>query len=579
VRFAALCAALGAAAIGCGGEATPAGDASRGAASSSPVPAWFVDVTSESGIDFVHDAGLTPEKNLPETMGAGAAVFDADEDGDLDLYFVQGGPMRLAGAQPGTFVEPSGALPPNRLYLNDGHGHFTDATAASGDAADTHYGMGVVVGDVNGDGHLDLFLTNLGANVLLLGDGHAHFRDATRESGIRDERWTTGCCLFDSEGDGDLDLLVTGYVLIDLAHPEWCGRREPGWRSYCHPDHYPALQERFWRNNGDGTFVDATEEAGFAKSFGKGLGVIACDVERDGDLDLYVANDSTENFLWINDGHGHFSDGTLLAGVGVDGRGLTQAGMGLAAADVDGDLDFDLFVTNFDDEPNTLYVNDGGGMFEDRTLQAGLDAPSRIPVGFGTVFEDFELDGKLDLAVANGHIIDNIQLYDDGKTHAQRAQLFANDGRGHFRELHDEAGAFGATPFVGRGLYSGDLDGDGDVDLVLTQCNGPARIFRNVREHRPSLVFSGLPRGTTLELEFASGARLLREVGPQPSYFGQCAPDVIVGSNGSELKSVVLRVPYSAPQKLEITPPLASCRLAFAKDRERWTVRAAELNR
>lgn len=555
----------------CSGESDGARESANTAAPESS-SAWFVDATAESGVDFVHDAGLTPEKHLPETMGAGGALFDMDGDGDLDLYLLQGGPMPGAGPEPGTFVAPAGALPTNRLYSNDGRGHFTDVTAHSGAAAHSGYAMGVAVGDLNGDGHLDLLVTNLGPDVLLLGDGRGSFRDATRESGIDDARWTTAAACFDAEGDGDLDLYVTGYVLVDFAHPIWCGERKPGWRSACHPDAYAPLQDRLWLNRGDGTFVDATQSHGVADSWGKGLGVQVCDPDDDGDLDLYVANDSTENRMWLNDGHGHFEDATLLSGTGVDGRGLTEAGMGQASGDIDGDLDIDLFVTNFDDESNTLYLNHGGALFEDRTLQAGLEAPSRMPVGFGTVLEDFDLDGDLDLAVTNGHIIDNIQLYHDGKTHAQRSQLFENDGAGRLRELRDGAGALGATPFVGRGLYAGDLDGDGDHDLVLTVCGGSARIFRNVRGAGRSFTLRGLPERTRVELVGSKGRRIAREVGPQPSYFGSCGPDVLASLGGEELVEVLVRVPYSEPVSVRLDAPLSAGVCSFTRVGATWNV-------
>ncbi len=504
--------------------------------------AWFVDVAESSGLVFLHDAGLLPEKHLPETMGAGAALADVDGDGDLDAYLVQSGPMPVPGAAPDR-------RPGNALFLNDGHGTYTDASRASGDAAHDGYGMGVAAGDVDDDGDVDLFVTNLGPDVLLRNDGEARFTDTTGDAGVGDPRWTAGATFLDADIDGDLDLYVTAYVEVDLSDPLWCGRREPGWRSACHPDAYAGLPDRFYRNRGDGTFEDATTDAGLATpdAPGKGLGVIATDIDDDGLPDLYVANDSVENRLWVNTG-GAFVDGTLLAGTGVNGRGLTEAGMGLAAGDIDGDHDNDLFVTNFDDESNTLYRNDGEGLFTDATVAAGLEAPSRLPVGFGTVAADLDNDGDLDLAVANGHIIDNIELYHDGKTHAQRGQLFLNDGAGHFSEDVVAAGDLGAPPTVGRGLYAGDVDADGDLDLLLTTCGGRARLLVNTHgtDAGASLAIEGLPPGTRLRATTRDGRRRDLTAGPAPSYFGASAPGIHLGLGpGGRL----------AARQLELSPP------------------------
>lgn len=530
--------------------ATPAGAApSRGtpaAASDAPRELWFEDATAELGLDFVHDAGLTPEKHLPETMGAGAALTDLDADGDLDVYLVQGGPMRLGGATPGTFVDPPGPLPTNILYANAGDGHLRDVTAASGDAADTGYGMGVVYGDATGDGHLDLYVTNLGPDVFLAGDGELAFEDRTAAAGLGDERWTGAAVFFDAEADGDLDLYVCGYVLVDLAHPVWCGGREPGWRSACHPDTYEGLKDRFWRNQGDGTFRDETVAAGMEHSSGKGLGVVAADFDDDGDIDVYTANDSVENRFWRNRGDGTFLDDTLLSGTGVDERGFTEAGMGIAVGDVDSDLDLEIIVTNYDDESDTLYVNDGAGLFRDRTVAAGLEAPSRLPVAFGVSFADFDHDGALDLAVANGHIIDNIHLFHDGKSHAQAGHLFRGDGRGRFRQIEPaEAGAL-ALPAVGRGLYTGDLDGDGDLDLLYTACGGRARILRNVAARGPSLTIDGAPAGSRLLLTLADGTRCVRPAGTDTSYFGQGQAAVHFGVDPARVTALELVLPGGA---------------------------------
>ncbi|MCY2960169.1 MAG: VCBS repeat-containing protein [Planctomycetota bacterium] len=534
-----------------------------------PSALTFEDVTSTCGIDFVHDAGATPEKHLPETMGGGAALFDADEDGDLDAYFVQGGPLPLPGGAPDRFAYPSGVRrPTNRLYANDGRGHFQDATERSGDAAVARYGMGVAVGDANGDGHEDLYLTVLGDDVLLQGDGRARFRDVTRTSGIVEPRWTTGAAFFDADDDGDLDLFVTSYVTIDLADPPWCGERKPGWRSYCHPDRFPGDEDRFWRNRGDGTFEDRTKEAGFSDPNGKGLCVLASDLDGDGRVDLYVANDSTENRLYRNLGGGRFEDATLLSGTGVDRYGRTEASMGVASGDVDGDQDLDLFVTGFDDESDTLYTNQGGMVFEDRTVQAGLELATRLPVGFGCLLEDLNLDGALDLCIANGHIIDNIALYHDGKTYAQKALVYRGDREGRFADVSGEAGvAVAREPLVGRGLLAGDLDGDGKADLLLTQCGGAPRVFRNVSANH-GLIIAGLPFGTRVELLGALDIVLgVREAIPAPSYLGSGARDPRFGLHTGDLAhGLRLRVPGGSWQELKLAKPLQSGRIRVVRE-------------
>jgi hypothetical protein len=513
--------------LGACGERVPPAAPSPAAPPAAPSPAevgpepWFVDVTASSGVDFVHDAGMSAERHLPETMGGGGALADLDRDGDLDLYLVQSGQVPQAG---------DGArgpeIPCNQLYLNRGDGRFVDHTAHSGAAADRGCGQGVAAGDVDGDGLPDLYVTNFGPDLLLHNAGGARFEDATAAAGLGDPRWTAGASFFDADADGDLDLFVTGYVQIDVEQPEWCGRQEEGWRSYCHPDRFPAIADRFYRNLGDGRFEAAEEQVGLTGLLGKGLGVLPVDAELDGDVDLYVANDGTENHFWRNLG-GRFRDDTLIAGVGVDGDGRTEAGMGLCSGDLDGDLDLDLYVTNFDNESNTYYRNDGE-WYTDATVLAGLEAPSRLPVGFGTVAEDFDLDGDLDLAVANGHIIHNIDRYHDGKTWRQRAQLYQNRGRGRFAEVRELAGPLGAEPRVGRGLLCGDLDGDGDGDLVLIECGGPVQVLRN-DQTRGSLTVRGLPQHAVLRAVLDDGQELLAVHGPQPSYYGACAPEARFG--------------------------------------------------
>jgi len=534
---------------GCGArpeEASPSSGAQRGAGEA-PVGVRFVDVTAESGVEFVHDAGASELKHLPETMGHGAALLDADGDGDLDLYLVQSGPLTSAGSR--------ADAPTNRLYTNRGEGTFDDATAASRAAADRGYGMGVAVGDVNGDGRSDLYVTNFRDDRLFVGEAGASFRDATGDSGLREERWTSGATFFDAERDGDLDLYVAAYVQVDLEEPDWCGRREPGWRTVCHPDRYPGLQDRLWLNDGGGRFGDATESAGVGDSHGKGLGVVATDFDDDGFQDLYVANDSVENRLWHNRGDGSFTDETLLSGTGVNRHGATEAGMGLAAGDVDGDGDFDLYVTNFDHESNTLYRNDGGGLFTDATPALGLEARTRMPVGFGTLMMDFDNDSDLDIAVVNGHIVDRIERYHDGQTYRQHAIYFENRGDGHFSDASELVGELTAVARVGRSLVSGDLDGDGDLDLVATECGGPTRVLRNERSGPGGVFLEGVSAGTYVVATTATGKELHREAGPQPSYLGQSSPRVHLGTAGESVVRLELRRGQEI-ETFELDPPL-----------------------
>ena len=521
----------------CGEDSNPATQSANTRSKEEATSPWFRDATSASHVFFTHDWGATPERHLPETMGAGAAIFDANHDGHLDLYFVQGGAF-----PPGSGEEQ----PTNQLFLGQEGMRFFDATTRSGDAAHTGYGMGVAVGDVNGDGFEDLFVTNFGPDVLLVNDGTGRFTDVTAKSGIEDDRWTAGAAFFDADGDGDQDLYVTAYLEIDVANPEWCGRKEEGWRSYCHPDQYPGLADRYWENQGDGTFVDRTEEAGLASNTGKGLGVLAWDLDRDYDLDLYIANDSTENRLWKNDGHGKFTDETLISGTGVNASGLTEAGMGIAVGDIGHDGWPDLLVTNFDDESNTLYEN-FGPYFKEVTVSSGLEAPSRLPVGFGTILADFNHDTHLDLVVANGHIIHNIELYHDGKTHAQELQLFEGAGDATFTQVPAaEAGDAFAGRYVGRGLYSGDLDNDGDLDLVLTQCGGSAVVLENRTAPRRGFVVRGLPAGLMLELGYYEEEKRTFQVGLAPSYFGRSSGETHITTEPTDPESFVI---YSAPNK------------------------------
>ena len=437
--------------------------------------AVFVDVTVASGLDFTHVNGATGELLLPEVIGAGGALFDYDNDGDLDLFAVQGGPLRPT-AGPGTPAPPR-----SRLYRNDrdksGGLHFTDVTDRSGIVA-AGYGMGAATGDFDNDGWIDLYVTYLGANHLFRNNGDGTFIDVTDKSGTAVNRWSTSATFLDYDQDGWLDLFVVTYVSFSPDMKRGCFSAGSA-RDYCNPVVYDPLPDTLFHNNRDGTFSDVSVRSGIARAPRRGLGVIAADANGDGWTDLYVANDGDGNQLWLNEhGTGTFKDDALLAGVAVNRMGRAQGSMGVDFGDVDNDGDDDLFVTNLDNEGNTLYVNTGHALFEDRTVEARLLKLGFT--GFGTRLFDYDNDGWLDIVVVNGavrHIVSQVQA-EDSYPLKQRKHLFHNE-RGRFADVTPTAGDAFERLEVSRGLATGDLDNDGDSDVVVFNNSGPARVLRN----------------------------------------------------------------------------------------------------
>jgi len=403
-----------------------------------------------------------------ETLGSGLCVFDADGDGRQDLFFVQ------SGSLPGD--PPPSPVPRAALYRNLG-GRFEDVTEAAGLGDAGHYGFGCVAGDIDGDGDRDLFVAGFGANRLYVNQGNGRFEERARAAGVAGGGWSTSATFFDADRDGDLDLYVARYVVYDMKQDLYCGENRPGYRTVCHPKNFDAEPDLYYRNRGDGTFVETTRAAGLDEHTGKGLGVVAGDIDGDGDDDLYVANDDTPNFLWRNRGDGTFEDVGQAAGVALSEDGIPQAGMGTDMADFDNDGRPDLFVTNLAEETNELYHNDGDGGFSNRTSASGLGPPSLLMLGFGTFFFDPDLDGALDLFVGNGHIIDNIALYSDTITFEMPSQLYRNRGDGRF-DLPAPSGPFAGQNVV-RGAAPLDFDDDGDEDIVLSQNDRIALLWRN----------------------------------------------------------------------------------------------------
>lgn len=427
---------------------------------------FFRDVTTEMKLDFHHVNGFSDERRLVETMGSGGALFDYDNDGDLDLYLVQGNSLSTSFERENE--------PTNRLYRND-MGVFVDITS-SAKVGDSGYGLGAVAADYNGDGHRDLYVTNLGKNVLYHNNGDGTFTDVTDNAQVGCPLLSASAAFADIDRDGDLDLYVCNYVEYSLENDIPCYFKDK-LRIYCGPNEYQGIADVLYQNNGDGTFTDITKSSGVYQSTTRGLGVVFTDINSDGWIDIYVANDMTPNTLFVNQGNGTFKEEGVLRGVAYNGDGIANGSMGVDAGDYDNDGDIDLWVTNFSLEANCLMQNDGTGFFEDVTFDTNLANPTFYSLGFGTRFIDFNNDGWLDILVGNGHIWDNVEQIDAKLSYAQPIQLFQNQN-GSFTDITAASGLDTST-YVVRGMLFGDIDTDGDVDVVLCQSNRPAVILKN----------------------------------------------------------------------------------------------------
>ena len=433
------------------------------------MPVKFVDIAERSGITFKHVNGASGRLYYLETMGSGAAFLDYDNDGDLDLYIVN------SALLPGFVTDTP---PTNVLYRNDGNNGFADVTAEAG-VGHLGYGMGCGTADYDNDGYPDLYVTNFGENVLYRNNADGTFTDVTVHAGVGDrDRWSSSCAFVDYDHDGNLDLYVVNYLDYNIAEDgEWYDTN--GRRIYSNPRVYKGISDTLYRNSGNGTFVDVTQHAGVYNDTGKGLGVTCGDYDNDGWIDIYVANDTTPNFLYRNMGDGTFRDLGVVAGVAYNEEGVAEGGMGVDFGDYNSDGFLDIFVTNFSRETNTLYRNNANGIFTDVTYIEHLGDPSFLKLGFGTKFFDADNDGDLDLFVANGHVYSTIESQSDTIEYAQTDQLFLNAGESSFLDVSVECGTYFSVKGIGRGAAFGDYDNDGDTDIFVVNLNQKAVLLRN----------------------------------------------------------------------------------------------------
>ena len=433
-------------------------------------PVTFVNVAQESGIVFQHDNAASPEKYLIETMGSGAAWLDYNQDGLLDAYLVNSAATRAY-----TPAEPLR----NALYRNKGDGTFLDVTVEAGVAAEELFGTGVAVGDFDNDGDADIFVTGYPRSILYRNEADGTFADVTDSAGVENAgKWGSSAGWFDYDNDGLLDLVVANYLDWTEDNNIFCGEKRPGYQAYCHPNKYRGQKPTLFRNNGDGTFQDVSKKSGIGERAGNGLGVVCFDFDDDGWMDVFLANDSMTNFLYRNRGDGTFEDVTLAAGVAFGEDGKAEAGMGVDAADYDGDGRLDLYITHLDFEFDRLYRNLGDGSFEDATFLGKIGYQTFDVSGFGTRFIDYDHDGLRDIFVVNGHVLDNVQLFHAKTKYAEPKIVFRNTGDG-FQNVTSELGADLSRARVSRAAAFGDYDNDGDIDVLVNNNGQAAELLRN----------------------------------------------------------------------------------------------------
>lgn len=436
-----------------------------------PIKVRFTDVRKEAGITFVQDGTGTEDKLYLETMGTGVAWIDYDQDGLMDIYFVQSAATES--------YKPTRPLR-SALYHNNGDGTFTDVTEKAGVGAEGHYGQGVAVADFDNDGFPDIYVTGYGGAILYHNNGNGTFTDVTAKAGVGDTgKWSTSAGWFDYDKDGWLDLVVTNYIDWTPQNNIWCGEHRPGYRSYCHPGNYKGQRIKLFHNNHDGSFTDVSDSSGVGKPEAKGMGVVLADFNNDGWMDIAIANDSWPNFLFLNKKDGTFQDVSFVSGLAASEDGRYEAGMGIDAADADGDGFQDVYITHLDFELNRLYHNNQNGTFDDYTYRSGIGNKAILLSGVSAKFMDYDNDGWPDIVQVNGAMVDNVQLYHSEVTYKEPMLMFRNLGKGQFEKVSESLGPDFMRPIVGRGIAIADYDNDGDIDIVTNNRDDYPSLFRN----------------------------------------------------------------------------------------------------